>query len=130
VQLAGPRIASNDNQPLTVTDIIRDSATARVYNFEVESRSGEVTHNYFVGDERAWVHNINAWEVADKLRGRGYVPIPGDNKKTPCGCRKNYQKGNISVSIDCNEDGYEPWPHLDVKRPGKLKKRIPWDSLK
>jgi hypothetical protein len=53
----GPRLAANDNQPLTVTEIIRDSRAARVYNFEVESRSGEITHNYFVGDDAAWVHN-------------------------------------------------------------------------
>jgi Pretoxin HINT domain len=56
--LPGPRlIASNDNQPLTVTEIVRDSRAARVYNFEVESRDGEITHNYFVGDDAAWVHN-------------------------------------------------------------------------
>jgi RHS repeat-associated protein len=56
---SGPRIetAANDNDPLTVTEIIRDSRAARVYNFEVESREGEITHNYFVGDEAAWVHN-------------------------------------------------------------------------
>jgi hypothetical protein len=59
VNEAGPRAktAANDNQPLTVTEIIRDSRAARVYNFEVESRSGEITHNYFVGDDAAWVHN-------------------------------------------------------------------------
>jgi hypothetical protein len=56
---SGPRIetAANDNDPLTVTEIIRDSRAARVYNFEVESREGQITHNYFVGDDAAWVHN-------------------------------------------------------------------------
>jgi hypothetical protein len=57
IESFGPRIAANDNEPLTVTDIVRDSRAARVYNFEVESLSGEITHNYFVGDEQAWVHN-------------------------------------------------------------------------
>jgi hypothetical protein len=86
----GPRLAANDNgvpasglplkggadnQPLTVTEIIRDSRTARAYNFEVESRSGEITHNYFVGDDSAWVHNSDfgklrrAYEEACKRIG-------------------------------------------------------------
>jgi hypothetical protein len=61
----GPRVAANDNgsdnaagnQPLTVTEILRDNTPTRVYNFEVESLSGEITHNYFVGEDQAWVHN-------------------------------------------------------------------------
>jgi len=28
-----------------------------VYNLEVESRDGQITHNYFVGEEELWVHN-------------------------------------------------------------------------
>jgi len=28
-----------------------------VYNLEIESRDGEVTHNYFVGENGLWVHN-------------------------------------------------------------------------
>jgi len=99
-----------------------------VYNLEIESRSGEITHNYFVGEDGVLVHNA-AWKVGRRLRNGGYKAIPGDQKKTPCGCRKNYQKGKITVSIDCNEDGYEDGPHIDVKRPGKPKIRIPWEDL-
>jgi hypothetical protein len=64
-----PLKAGADNTPLTVTDIIRDSRAARVYNFEVESQGGEVTHNYFVGDDAAWVHNARIPRVSSgKLR--------------------------------------------------------------
>jgi hypothetical protein len=126
----GPRVAANNNTPLTITDIVRDNAATRVYNFEVASGPDEITHNYFVGDNQAWVHNSEAWRIAKKLRDRGYLPIPGDQIKTPCGCRKNYMKGKITVSIDCNDPPYEEWPHIDVKRPGKPKIRIPWTSLK
>ena len=49
--------AANDNGSLTVAEIVRGNRTARVYNLEVESRAGEITNNYFVGDAQAWVHN-------------------------------------------------------------------------
>jgi len=48
---------ANDNAPLVVSNILLNDHLARVYNFEVESRPGEITHNYLVGDDEAWVHN-------------------------------------------------------------------------
>jgi|GEM_PF-1606206 len=57
--------AANDNAPLVVSNILLNDHLARVYNFEVESRPGEITHNYLVGDEQAWVHN-GLWE---RIRG-------------------------------------------------------------
>lgn len=58
-QPAGPMVplAANDNRPLTVAEILFNDNPARVYNFEVESRPGEITHNYLIGDHQAWVHN-------------------------------------------------------------------------
>ncbi len=49
--------AANDNEPVTVREILRDQDAARVYNFEIESLPGEITHNYMVGDDALWVHN-------------------------------------------------------------------------
>lgn len=52
-----PPPVANDNAPLVVSNILLNDHLARVYNFEVESRQGEITHNYLVGNEQAWVHN-------------------------------------------------------------------------
>jgi hypothetical protein len=99
----GPRIAANDNAPLTVTEIIRDNRAARVYNFEVESREGEITHNYFVGDDAAWVHNAGkyppkAQRIMDRILKRESELIadtcelpefgPGPDKTTRQGHRR------------------------------------------
>lgn len=71
--------AANDNGSLTVANIVRGNRTARVYNFEVESRAGEITNNYFVGDAQAWVHNMHLFlrvDAALSLSGKGgYVSI-------------------------------------------------------
>ncbi len=52
------RVASADGQPLTVTAISRRAAsegeTFTTYNIEVAS-----SHTYFVGRQRAWVHNTS-----------------------------------------------------------------------
>ena len=66
-------IAANDNQKLTVLDVVRDSAPTRVYNFEVESLPGEITHNYLVGDDAAWVHNGLGAYVVTCADGSIYV---------------------------------------------------------
>jgi hypothetical protein len=102
----GPRLA-NDNAPLTVTDIIRDSRAARVYNFEVESQNGEVTHNYFVGDDAAWVHNGRgaAWKAIfnnpkTSSRIRGWIQQELNagrtfsNLRSPPGCDLGHHPSN------------------------------------
>lgn len=114
-------LADNDNQPLTVLDILRDPTPTRVYNFEVESLPGEITRNYLVGDDAAWVHNYTfgqlrrAYEEAcaaiggckglSKFLGRFGSPSRGDSK---CGIR-----------LDPADD--RMGPHLNVwdYRPGK-----------
>ncbi len=93
-------VAANDNatlwrdlgnQPVTITSIRRDAHAKRVYNLEIESRPGEITHNYFVGDELVWVHNAYqrrtpakrarfksrkcAYDAALKACGPGEKPI-------------------------------------------------------
>ena len=42
---------------VTIKSIATDNTPHRVYNLEVESRDGEITHNYFVGEDELWVHN-------------------------------------------------------------------------
>ena len=61
----GVKVPANDNghlgnalfQKLTVTSTRNLQRAIRVYNLEIESRPGEITHNYLVGDELVWVHN-------------------------------------------------------------------------
>ena len=86
---------------------IRDSRAARVYNFEVESRSGESTHNYFVGDDAAWVHNGKgaAWKAIfgdpkTSSRIRGWIQQELNagrtfsNLRTPPSCDLGHLPGN------------------------------------
>ncbi|MFD0917651.1 hypothetical protein ACFQ14_14705 [Pseudahrensia aquimaris] len=48
--------AANDNT-VTITAILQSHEPIRVYNMEIESRAGEVTHNYLVGGSEIWNHN-------------------------------------------------------------------------
>ena len=47
------------DKTLTVVSNTRDNTPTRVYNLEIESRPGEITHNYFVGEDGVLVHNAN-----------------------------------------------------------------------
>ena len=47
------------DKTVTVISNTRDNTPTRVYNLEIESRPGEITHNYFVGSDGVLVHNIN-----------------------------------------------------------------------
>jgi len=49
-----------------------------VYNLEIESRSGEVTHNYFVGEDGVLVHNARR----PKLTSLGPDPTAGGDPHT------------------------------------------------
>jgi hypothetical protein len=65
-----------------VTEILRDNTPTRVYNFEVASGAEEITHNYFVGDNQAWVHNSKfssrkARRMWEKFSGKPW-PLDGD----------------------------------------------------
>ena len=59
VEAAIARGKDSANQPLTVTATNRHDRALRVYNLEVESRTGQITHNYLVGDDLVWVHNVD-----------------------------------------------------------------------
>lgn len=91
--------AANDNGSLTVAEIVRGNRTARVYNFEVESRAGEITNNYLVGDAQAWVHNANRY-FQGKLRKE--VMQRGGFKCVRCGASENLQGDHI---IPCSLGG-------------------------
>ena len=47
------------DQTVTIKSITTDNTPHRVYNLEVESRDGEITHNYFVGEDELWVYNVH-----------------------------------------------------------------------
>ena len=99
--------AANDNGSLTVAEIVRGNRTARVYNFEVESRAGEITNNYFVGNKEALAHNgkadawnavfndpntpkmIKGWMRQELNRGKKFW-----NMRTPPGCDLGHYPAN------------------------------------
>ena len=44
---------------VTVKSITKVDGPQRVYNLEVASLDGQITHNYFVGEDKIWTHNVN-----------------------------------------------------------------------
>lgn len=124
--------AANDNAPLTVFDILRDNTPTRVYNFEVESRNGEITHNYFVGDDAAWVHNAGIgrndprttylyklYDAGGKFLKWGITINPKtrypkcdlyDLRPQACGCRSEMlDLERQMVEKDPGPMNFEPW---------------------
>ena len=43
---------------VTVQSITKVDGPQRVYNLEVASLDGQITHNYFVGEDEIWTHNV------------------------------------------------------------------------
>ena len=58
---------AENNIFVTIKSITTDNTPHRVYNLEIESRDGQITHNYFVGEDELWVHNAKK----RKPRGKG-----------------------------------------------------------
>ena len=52
-----PAVGDASPKTLKVINTRQLSRAVRVYNLEIESRPGEITHNYLVGDQLVWVHN-------------------------------------------------------------------------
>jgi hypothetical protein len=141
---SGPRAAANDNgsdnaannQPLTVTEILRDNTPTRVYNFEVESRNGEITHNYFVGEDQAWVHNargsawktifnnpntpnrIRGWILQELNRGRTF-----SNLRSPPSCDLGHLPSNRGPHGPTSRP---ETPRDNRSRPGITENNLGW----
>ncbi|MEP3630907.1 MAG: hypothetical protein ABJN04_12985 [Hyphomicrobiales bacterium] len=45
------------DKAVTVKSITKIDGPTRVYNLEVVSLDGQITHNYFVGEDEIWTHN-------------------------------------------------------------------------
>jgi len=81
----------------------RFDCALRCYNLEVESKPGEITHNFFVGDYDVgvWVHNINGnsknspvpavfyalYDKAGKFLKWGITANPGSRYPKSWGCQ-------------------------------------------
>ncbi|MEP2300234.1 MAG: hypothetical protein ABJJ39_08440, partial [Kangiellaceae bacterium] len=46
------------DKAVTVKSITKIDGPTRVYNLEVTSLDGQITHNYFVGEDEIWTHNL------------------------------------------------------------------------
>ena len=46
------------DEVVTVKSITKVDGPTRVYNLEVASLDGQITHNYFVGEDEVWTHNV------------------------------------------------------------------------
>ena len=95
------------NSYVTIKSITSDNTPHRVYNLEVESHDGQITHNYFVGEDEVWVHNgrgsawqaicnstktskyIRGWCKQEKNSGRSYSRF-----RTPPGCDLGHHPSN------------------------------------
>ena len=91
--------AANDNEAVTLRSIERDDADRRVYNFAVQSLSGEVTHNYLVGDAEWWTHNSRSRRRSPP---NGYRDGTGKNHDgdLPYDPPKSWGPGDITDVID------------------------------
>ena len=122
----GVRVAANDNgalgavspKTLKVINTRQLSRAVRVYNLEIESRPGEITHNYLVGDQLVWVHN----QPKDKRFGlpktfwRWYHRVikPG----------RNGQDCDIGEALEYHDEWLrEGKPDADSKRGGRRRRR-------
>ena len=92
----------------------------RVYNLEVASLDGQITHNYFVGEDEVWTHNVNIGSLqfhSPKFGKRGQHRIFGirrangqknvfrlDIGKIPGSCNKRV----LHVHIGKNEGRHFP----------------------
>ncbi len=87
--------AAKTNQTLTVVSNTRDNTPTRVYNLEIESRPGEITHNYFVGSDGVLVHNGTGAYILWCADGGKYVG-KGDQHRM----NRNFRR-------KCNNQGYK-----------------------
>ena len=69
-EVNGSTASDPNNTSLTLRSIERDDAFTRVYNFAVQSLSGEVTHNYLVGEK-------GCYELRNAVSGN--TPHPASN---------------------------------------------------
>ena len=109
---------------VTVQSITKVDGPQRVYNLEVASLDGQITHNYFVGEDEIWTHNQglggnpfqgkNPSQIRDIFIGKGFVPR-GPDPLNGKGGFVNPKTGKSS-HIDpggCFKKGFEP-PHVDA----------------
>ena len=66
---------------LTVKSITKVEGPQRVYNLEVASLDGQITHNYFVGEDEIWTHNTRLF----RGKKRRDVMAKNDGKCVRCG---------------------------------------------
>ena len=132
----GVRVAANDNgalgavspKTLKVINTRQLSRAVRVYNLEIESRPGEITHNYLVGDQLVWVHNAtNGWPDPDDVSRNitkwrkyfGVGPLDPDVPNTSCrpkGTKKAGRQQNPGDRKSTN-------PHHDSLTSGSPRRR-------
>ena len=73
---------------VTVQSITKVDGPQRVYNLEVASLDGQITHNYFVGEDEFWTHNVtNGW------------PDPDDVNKNITKWRKHFGVGPLDPDV-------------------------------
>ena len=51
------------DEVVTVKSITKVDGPTRVYNLEVASLDGQITHNYFVGEDEIWTHNAKKRDI-------------------------------------------------------------------
>jgi len=96
-----------------------------VYNLEIESRSGEITHNYFVGQDGVLVHNGDAPAPGRPTSGNTGGEFQPGKKGSGSGHYKYHPKFGKKGWIDkkgClwvpEDHGKTHAPHWDVQSPG------------
>ena len=70
---------------VTVQSITKVDGPQRVYNLEVASLDGQITHNYFVGEDEIWTHNLTFQGPSRRNGGR----IFGIRRGGPTGRKNN-----------------------------------------
>jgi len=86
------------DQAVTIKSITTDNTPHRVYNLEIESRDGEITHNYFVGEDEVWVHNAGHRKKRPSTKGK-HEKGDARCKRDQCGITRKRPKGHKG-----------PWP--------------------
>ena len=84
------------DEVVTVKSITKVDGPQRVYNLEVASLDGQITHNYFVGEDEIWTHNAKRPRLDETGKLHGDIPNFPDPSLT------DDQLGELAEDLSCS----------------------------
>ena len=110
------------DEVVTVKSITKVDGPTRVYNLEVASLDGQITHNYFVGEDEIWTHNIS-----NETKGKLFASVCA--LISFCGDFATDAKPDLTDIAKCSTEKVRVIRETGKKGNGKRKRKPPPRSL-